>query len=89
MDQNFKDQLLIDIATSQKAISVQIAEIKEDLKYHIKRTHQNEVLIKVTEEKLQKDISFVKKHVYFVQGAIGLMSFIAIVVTILARLNLV
>ena len=88
MDPNFKDQLLIDIATNQKAISVQIVEIKEDLKEHMRRTAANEILIKVTEDKLQRDLSFVKKHVYLVQGAIGLMSFIAIIVTILSRLRL-
>lgn len=83
MDQGFKDKLLIDVATTQKAILVQMQDIKDDLKIHIKRSDQNEILIRQIEEKQARDINYVKKHIYFVQGALGLLSILSIIFGIL------
>ena len=83
MDQDFRDKLLMDLSGTQQAMTVQITEIKEDLKEHIKRSNQNEILIRNVESKQAEDISYVKKHIYLVQGAIGLLGIIATAVGVL------
>jgi hypothetical protein len=88
MDEKFRDSLLIDLATSQKAIQVQLVDIKEDLKLHIKRTTQNEVMLKVVEEKLAKDIDVIKSHVSKVQGAMWLLGALAAALTLAYRLGI-
>ena len=84
VDEQFRDKLLIEIHASQAASNIQIVEIKDDLKAHMRRTHQNEVLIKQVEDKQSADINYVKKHIYYVQGALALLGIIG---TILAALK--
>lgn len=88
MDQEFRDKLLIELATSQKAIQVQLDDIKDDLKLHIKRSNQNEIMIQALEKKQLEDLSYVKKHIFAVQVIVGLISIVAAIVTIIARVKL-
>lgn len=88
MDQEFRDKLLIELATSQRAIQVQLDDIKDDLKIHIKRSNQNEIMIQALEKKQLEDLSYVKKHIFAVQVIVGLISIVAAIVTIIARVKL-
>lgn len=88
MDSNFKEKLLLDLAATQKAMCVQIEEIKQDLKEHIKRSNQNELLIQALDKKQVEDLSYVKKHIFAVQVVAGSFSLVAIILTILDRLKI-
>lgn len=89
MDNQFRDKLLLDLNANQKAMTVMMDEMKDDLKEHIKRSNQNELMIKQTEEKMYQEISFVKKHIYFVQGAVGLITILSVVVGLLIKLKII
>lgn len=77
MDNEFRDKMLLEIITNQATSKVLIDEIRIDLKEHMKRTAINE-----------ERIDYVKKHVYFVQGAIGLISLLALIATIISKLSI-
>ena len=87
MDKTLIEKTLLDISKEQSATTVCIKEIQKDLKYHIKRTDQNEISIDVLEKEQQAESRYTRKHIYIVKGAIGLLVLIGIIAGILARLN--
>lgn len=87
MTNDDRDTLLMNLSVSQGVANERLKEIKEDLKEHMARTAQNEVLIRMVEEKQSKDIAYVRKHIYWVQGAIALLGLAATVLGIISKLN--
>lgn len=71
-------KIIREMYAEQRAQSVQIGDIKEDLKEHMARSARNEVMIE-----------YVRKHIYFVQGGIALLGVIATIVAILSKLNII
>jgi len=78
MNQADRDKILMDLHAGQAVNAAVLREVKEDLKLHMKRTHQNEIAIE-----------YVRRHVNFVQGALGLVSLIAIIAGVLYKTGLV
>lgn len=83
MDREFKEKLLLEIHAGQAVITESIKAIQEDLKEHMRRTDQNEVYIRNLEKTQIRDIQYVKKHIYYVQGALGLLAIIGTIAGIM------
>lgn len=64
MDNNnhLLEKLVIEIHKEMSVMVSDIAAIKVDLKEHIRRTNLHEI-----------EIKYIKKHLYYAQGAIGLI----------------
>lgn len=58
-------KMLIELQSGQAVHTSLLADIKEDLRTHIKRSHQNEVAIQL-----------LKKNNYLVQGALAILPLI-------------
>ncbi len=72
MDDQLRDKMLIDVHARMAGTEVNIRDIKEDLRIHIKRSNQNEIRI-----------DYVRKHVFYVQGAIALLGIMATIAAII------
>lgn len=77
-----KDQIILDTHKEVAKITAAIAEIKTDLKEHIRRTGAVEARIEDVEEDSNKKLEALNRQVYMVHGALGLISIIAILVGI-------
>lgn len=84
MDNDMRDDLLLKMWGEQKAASASLNEVKTDLKEHMKRTAQNEVLIQtvrdhvmMVEGNMSRDKSFVKGAVYIISALIALIAVVA------------
>jgi hypothetical protein len=89
MDNKERDSLLLEISKDIASMQTDIVAIKDDLKDHMYRTEQNEDLIRMYDQKMTKDVDYVKKHIYFVQGALGLITLASLVLGILYKLGVV
>lgn len=74
-----KDQILLDMHKEVAKITSSIAEIKVDLREHIRRTGAVEARIEDVEEDSNKKLEALNRQVYMVHGALGLISVIAII----------
>lgn len=83
MDKGFREKLLLEIHAGQAVMTESIKAIQEDIKEHIRRTDQNEMYIRNLEKVQIRDIQYVKKHIYYVQGALGLLAIIGTIAGIM------
>ena len=62
MDNQYRDKLLIEVSKDVAVLTVCMQEIQKDLKFHMKRTSQNEVRIENSEDKLIDMIDLIDKR---------------------------
>lgn len=89
MNQDYRDKLLIELSNTMAVNTALMSEVKEDLKEHMKRTHQNEIRVEAAEKQIQNTLHFVKKHIFAVQITVGLITFIGTALTILTKLGVI
>jgi septal ring factor EnvC (AmiA/AmiB activator) len=76
--QELKDQILLDTHKEVAIIKASIAEIRTDLKEHIRRTGAVESRIEQVEGQTNNELKNLNRQVSMVHGALALVSLIAI-----------
>lgn len=83
----FKDKLLLDTHKDVAIIMASIAEIKADLKEHIRRTGAAESKIEALETSTGNELKSLNRAVNMVHGALALISLIGIIAGIYKTLS--
>lgn len=85
--QELKDQILLDTHKEVAVIKAAIAEIKVDLKEHIRRTGAAEARIEQVDTDTNKSLNKLFRQVWMVHGALGLVSLVAVIAGIYKALS--
>ena len=88
MNAKDRDALLMELTKDMAVAATSITEIQKDLKEHMKRSHQNEVHIRMIETQQMKSDAYLRKHIFAVQVVIGLAALTGTAVSIASRLGL-
>lgn len=81
------DALLLDLVKETSVQTVAIQGIQVNLKEHMRRTAQNETMIRIMEKKQMQDMAYVKKHIFAIQFLAGCVSFLGILLGVLYSLK--
>lgn len=80
--EELKDQILLDTHKDVAVIKAAIAEIKVDLKEHIRRTGAAEARIEQVESKNQVEFKALNRQVNMVHGALALLTLVSVLIGI-------
>lgn len=82
-------KILMEMNSKIASIETSIADIKEDLKDHMAKTEENELRIEMEVKDRTEDIYAIKKHIYMVRGAVGLLTIAGTVAGFLLKFGLI